>query len=209
MDYLSDPLIGMEVHRKLGDLYSLQFGMNACVNQQMINILASDCGASWEFGLSFPSGLRPALANIQSGALFEIKPIRGAGSALAQVLVYGAILRLADPKNRDWHLGRASEFIYPTVIPLDDRLHVAYVAPPVLGVILYWVAGAEDAFDLTLLEAANIYSALGATATAAPAAASNVVSISTGTGIAGAAASAETGEIVDDIGVSIALPGAA
>ncbi len=210
LDYTSDPGTGLEVQTVIGEQFRLQFGGNGCVNQQLINILASDCSAPWEFGLGFPGGLRPDLANIQTGALFEIKPIKSAADALVQLAGYRIILALADGRGRNWHLGSAGEFTPPTVIPLP-RARVAYVAPPVFGVIIYFVADARDAFDLSLLLASRILPALLRSSGAAAAArgASNVISISRGVGIAGAAAEAEGAEIELNIGTAEALAPAA
>ncbi len=132
-DFVSDPGAGAEVQAAIGNKFQLQFGTNACVDQQLLNILAGRCDASWQFGLGFPSGLRPDLANIQTGALFEIKPILSAADALLQLITYRDLLSLADQRGRNWHLGTAQEFSPPTVIPLTG-LRVAYVAPPVFGV---------------------------------------------------------------------------
>lgn len=127
--------------------------------------------------------------------LFEIKPIKSAADGLLQIFTYRAVLALADPVGRNWHLGSAAEFTPPTVIRLGIT-RVAYVAPPVLGVIVYFVADAQDAFDLSLLLASRVLPAvLGSQPAAAAAAASNVISITNGVGIAGAAAQAEGAEI--------------
>ena len=112
------------------------------------------------------------------------------------------MLRIADPIGRNWHLGSATEFTPSTVVRLG-LTRVAYVAPPVLGVIVYYVADAQDAFDLSLLLASRILPAvLGSQSAAAAAATSNVISITHGVGIAGAAAQAEGAEINTEVGTA-------
>ncbi len=71
--------------------------------------------------------------------------------------------------------------------------------------MLYFVADAKDAFDLSLLLASRILPALLSRAGAAAAArgVSNVISISRGVGIAGAAAQAQTAEIETDAGAAV------
>jgi hypothetical protein len=191
------------VQAAIGDKFEAQFGPNACVDQQIINILAGDCSASRIFGLGFPGGFRPDLANLQTGALFEIKPINSAADALLQVITYRTLLSLADPKGRSWHLGSADEFMPPTPIILEGGLRVAYVAPPLFGVIVYFVADARDAFDLSLLAASRILPALlSRTAAQTIARPSNVISISRGVGISNAASQAANAEIQADVGVA-------
>ncbi len=204
LDFTSDPGTGAEVQAAIGEQFLLQFGSNGCVDQQLVAILASDCGAGRVVGLPFPGGLRPDLANIQTGALFEIKPIKSAADGLEQLFTYRTLLSLADGKGRNWHLGSAVEFVPPRTIPLGSA-RVAYVAPPVFGVIVYFVADAKDAFDLSLLLASRILPALLSRAGAAAAArgVSNVISISRGVGIAGAAAQAQTAEIETDAGAAV------
>ena len=156
-----------------------------------------------DVGLPFPGGLRPDLANVRTGALFEIKPIKSAGNGLLQLFTYRAILGLADPIGRSWHLGSASEFTPQTIIKLGAT-RVVYVAPPVLGVIVYFVADARDVFDLSLLLASRILPAvLGSQSAAAAAATSNVISITRGVGIAGAAEQEAGAEIKDDVGTAV------
>jgi len=76
LDFLSDSATGLEVQREIGRVFQRQFGAAiGCVDQQIISIIASNCGAPIDVGLEFPGGFRPDLANIQTGALFEIKPI--------------------------------------------------------------------------------------------------------------------------------------
>lgn len=80
---------------------------------------------------------------------------------------------------------------------------VAYVAPPVLGVIVYFVADARDAFDLgLLLPGAILPAVLGSQSAAAVAATSNVISITRGVGIAAAAAEAQAAEVETEVGTS-------
>jgi RHS repeat-associated protein len=202
-DFVSDFATGIAVQRDIGAQFRAQFGADGCVDRQIINILASDCGAPRDVGLPFPGGLRPDLANVRTGAVYEIKPIKSAAGGLLQLLTYRAILRLADPVGRNWHLGSGSEFTPRVVIRLG-LTRVAYVAPPVLGVIVYFVADARDAFDLSLLLASRILPAvLGSQSAVAVAGSSNVISITQGVGIAGAAAQAEGAEIKNDVGTAI------
>lgn len=77
---------------------------------------------------------------------------------------------------------------------------MAYVAPPLFGVIVYFVADARDAFDLGLLTASSILSALLSNAAAQRIAKPpNVISISRGTGIANTAQQAVGAEIEQDV----------
>jgi RHS repeat-associated protein len=203
LDFLSDAETGDEVQHAIGIKFIAQYGPNACVDQQIIHILESDCSAPREFGMGFPGGLRPDLANVQTGALFEIKPIDSAAEALPQIFTYQNILSLVDPKGRNWHLGTAAEFLPPTKVVLKGGLRVAYIAPPVLGVIIYFVADARDAFDLSLLAATSILPALlkkgAARAISRP---SNVISISRGTGVANAASAAGEAEVEGQLGIA-------
>jgi len=210
LDSPSDFSTGMDVQEAIGEQFQAQFGVNGCVDQQITNILAGNCGAKWQVGLSFPGGMRPDLANLSTGALFEIKPIRSAALGLPQLAFYKAILGLVDPRSRNWHYGAASEFTPTTIIPLSG-LRVAYVAPPVFGVIVYFVADAKDAFKLSLLEAVNIAQAvLGSTSASAAAASSgsNVISISSGTMSAAGAEAAAEGAVELDVGVDTMLDAA-
>ena len=71
--------------RNIGTQLINQVGDKGCFDQQLIAILASDDDARRVVGLPFPGGLRPDLANVQTGALFEIKPINSAGDGLLQL----------------------------------------------------------------------------------------------------------------------------
>jgi RHS repeat-associated protein len=201
LDFLSDFEAGAEVQREIGQKFRDQFGSNnACVDQQIISIIASNCGVDRIVGLPFPGGFRPDLANIQTGALFEIKPILSAADGLLQIITYREILSLADPKGRNWHLGSADEFTPPFKIPLTGGLRVAYVAPPLFGVIVYFVADARAAFNVGLLAGAAILPALLSSAAAQRIAKPpNVISISRGTGIANAAQQSVEAEIEQDV----------
>jgi hypothetical protein len=133
----------------------------------------------------------------------KLKPINSAADALSQVITYRTLLSRADPKGRSWHLGSADEFMPPTPIILEGGLRVAYVAPPLFGVIVYFVADARDAFDLSLLAASRILPALlSRTAAQTIARPSNVISISRGVGISNAASQAANAEIQADVGVA-------
>ena len=87
LDFVSDFVTGLEVQQAIGAQFRAQFGADGCFDRQIVNILASDCGAPRQVGLPFPGGLRPDLANVRTGAIFEIKPIKSAADALLNSLL--------------------------------------------------------------------------------------------------------------------------
>jgi RHS repeat-associated protein/uncharacterized repeat protein (TIGR01451 family) len=205
--YVSNWLFGGIVHRRLGDLYVAQTG--GCSDTQMIRLIAGICD-NRIVGLSAPYGYRPDLANPfpGKGDIFEIKPINSAADALPQLLGYLTFLRLADNRGNAprWHLGSGSEFSYPNVMPLNP-VTVAYIAPPVFGAIIYYVAGVDDVFAAAALGAAAITGTLGAgnVAAATAAEASNVISIGSAIRLANAAEAAATAEIEADVDTAVLL----
>ena len=204
LDYTSDSATGMVVQNAIGIQFRNLYVTQACVDQQISNILMGDCGASWTFGLGYPGGLRPDIANIGGGALYEIKPIKSAGDGLLQLLNYRNLLLLLNTNGVNWHIGTPADFTPSSPIVIDST-RVAYVAPPVLGVIVYFVADINDAFDAAkLLSGVQILKAImSSSAASAAAQPSSVISISRGAGIANAVAESEAAELGDDVGVAV------
>jgi RHS repeat-associated protein len=206
--YVSNWLFGGIVHRYLGNLYSQQTG--GCSDTQLIRLITGICDNRIVGLGGIDGGYRPDLANPfpDKGDIFEIKPINSAANALPQLLGYLAYLRLADNRANapKWHLGKGSEFSYPSVLQLN-AVTVAYIAPPVLGAIIYYVAGVDDVLAAGALGVAAITGALGAgnVAAATAAEASNVLSIGSAVRLANAAEAAASAEIEADVGEAIVL----
>ena len=174
--YLSNLVYGNIVHQKIGDDYILGGG---CSDAQIIALVNSPIGTSVcgprIVGLrGILGGFRPDLADPRgpafsgrAGEVYEIKPVNSAASGLAQVIRNLLLLKLTDWRagGPKWFLGSA--YTPPSPIPLPP-LAQAYVAPPVLGVIVYYVVGLDD---VVALSAAAVLAALGAGAAAAAAAA--------------------------------------
>ena len=153
LDYISDPAIGAIVQQKVGAEFVNRYGADACIDQQ-IAVLANPqgrCPTPWVFGLGSPLGWRVDLANKSTGALFEIKPILQAYTALNQLLGYRDYLNFAEQAGRNWHTGDSSEFMPPSPVYISPTKE-AYVVPPIFGVIVYFVVDLRDTLPPTAAE---------------------------------------------------------
>jgi hypothetical protein len=75
--------------------------------------------------------------DLETGGIWEIKPMLSAEIGWAQLKLYLWLLKRLDPMKRNWHGGSASEYHYPKG-PIRLGVGVeAYVFPPEEGLMLY------------------------------------------------------------------------
>ncbi len=190
--YLSNWIFGNIVHNRIGDQYEAATG--GCSDTQILRLITGVCD-SRIVGLRSPQGARPDLADpFLLGHIYEVKPINSAANGLAEVIWYLGLLKLLDfrvpPAGFRWHLGTAAEFTPASPIPIN-AVTQAYVAPPVFGVIVYYVVGIDDVVAAAALSAVAIEAALGAGAAAAAGAAEALQSVAALIRLALAASSLE------------------
>jgi RHS repeat-associated protein len=143
---LSDPtgrtpsnfVYGQMVHDAIGEDF-LSEGGNRYYDDSINAIL----------GVSVPAGsLRPDLVDRNTEEVYEIKPIDSSALGYTQLAGYLIVLNRYDPLKRVWVPG--SSYIPPTPIPLDG-LTVAFVSPPLGGVIIYQVFNGAEILALAAI----------------------------------------------------------
>jgi RHS repeat-associated protein len=183
---------GRTVHEKIGENYEETTEPNGCSDSQVIFLVQSppfgpaNCGRLFRFRSAL-GGDRPDLAYPVvrgangGGEIFEIKSFLSVSYAVVEVPYYLSNLRVFDsrtsmPPGWHWHPGEASDYIYSGLNPiwLSGGLAEAWVQPPIVGVILYYVNDGLT-LDLAALAAATAILARNAIANAAASAAAAAV----------------------------------
>ncbi|HSV61749.1 MAG TPA: RHS repeat-associated core domain-containing protein [Chthoniobacterales bacterium] len=130
---VSNFIYGNIVHDEIAADFTTKFAEG--VSDRTIN---SVLGTNSVFG-----NLRPDLVDLASHQVWEIKPVlTGQIAGSAQLLIYLAILNTQDPGHHVWLPGYS--YVPVPVVPIKPGT-VAFVFPPLGGVILYEVVDSGEA----------------------------------------------------------------
>jgi hypothetical protein len=135
---LSEAMYGIKIHQWIGEAFKKKYPGSGYSNVSINTLLRESHPDNAKFRLT--GLLRPDLANVSDGSVYEIKPAKGFYGGVAQLGVYISILNSSDlavkSGAKSWH--RGYDYVPPRTISCD-AITIVLINPPTLGVITYQI----------------------------------------------------------------------